>query len=76
MFRINPPERKMRASGRSMCSPQIRIRNQADFDALVRGAMAELSDSGRAPAEITYERVLHLSRSAAAPPTQTAPEPR
>jgi hypothetical protein len=32
----------------------------ADFDLLVRGAMAELSDDQKAPAEVTYEGVMRL----------------
>ena len=33
-----------------------------DFDELVLGAMAELSDSGAAPAGITYEGVTRLAQ--------------
>lgn len=55
----------------------IRIRNKNDFDALVLGAMAELSDSGKAPVGITYDRVMELTRrnstkpSANSQPTNT-----
>jgi len=33
-----------------------------EFDMFVRGAMAELSDDGKAPQDITYENVLRLAR--------------
>jgi len=38
----------------------IPIRKVEDFDAWVLGAMAELSDSGTAPAQVTYPPVLKL----------------
>ncbi|HVP13647.1 MAG TPA: hypothetical protein VMV94_20905 [Phycisphaerae bacterium] len=37
-----------------------------DFDTLVRGAMAELSDGKTAPAEVTYENVMRLIEEARA----------
>jgi hypothetical protein len=38
------------------------IKNREEFNTLVLGAMAELSDSGTAPEGITYEYVTQLSR--------------
>ena len=40
----------------------IRIVNEEDFDAFVLGAMAELSGDGKAPEDITYEKVLRLAQ--------------
>lgn len=39
----------------------IQIEKKRDFDLFVLGAMAELSDDGKAPENITYERVLRLA---------------
>ena len=39
----------------------IKIEAADEFNILVRGAMAELSDDGKAPEDITYERVLQLA---------------
>ncbi len=39
----------------------IRIETEEDFNKWVLGAMAELSDDGKAPDGITYESVLQLS---------------
>ena len=62
-LRFNPVGRKERCSLQIMVnSDSIRIRNQDDFDALVRGAMAELSDDGQAPDQVTYEKVMALGR--------------
>jgi hypothetical protein len=36
------------------------IRGREDFDTFVRGSVAERSDGGQVPAEITYERVTQL----------------
>jgi hypothetical protein len=68
----------------------LHIRNIADFDEFVLGAMAELSDGGNAPEGITYDYVMQLSQQihqslqnepAAAPaddgsPTPAPPKPR
>jgi hypothetical protein len=52
----------------------VRIRDKADFDALVLGAMAELSDEARPPSGLTYDRIMELSRQKkASPATATAP---
>jgi len=42
-------------------SDDLVIDSSDDFNAWVRGAMAELSDDGKAPENITYERVLRLA---------------
>jgi len=39
----------------------IRIETEEDFNTWVLGAMAELSDDGKAPENVTYESVLQLS---------------
>lgn len=38
------------------------IENADDFDTWILGAMAELSDDGKAPDNITYERVIRLAQ--------------
>jgi hypothetical protein len=40
----------------------LQVRSPNDFDTWVRGAMAELSDSGAPPDGITYDYVMELSR--------------
>ena len=40
----------------------IQIKTEEDFDIWVRGAMAELSNNGKAPESITYENVLQLAK--------------
>ena len=40
----------------------IRIENKNDFDTFVLGAMAELSEDGKAPEGVTYESVLQLTK--------------
>jgi hypothetical protein len=40
----------------------LTIETKEDFDKFVLGAMAELSDDGKAPEGITYERVLQLTK--------------
>ena len=54
----------------------IRIRNSNDFDALVRGAMAELSDDGQAPDHVTYEQVMELSKKLRESLPAQTPDPR
>ena len=39
----------------------IKIETEEDFDIWVRGAMAELSDDGKAPDDVSYESVLRLA---------------
>ncbi len=60
LTRFNPADRKVNARGRIGVTNDIRIRNSNDFDALVRGAMAELSDDGKVPDHVTYENVKQL----------------
>ncbi len=38
------------------------IIEQDEFDTFVRGAMAELSDEGKAPEYVTYQKVLQLTK--------------
>ncbi len=40
---------------------EVEIRSEEDFNTLVLGAMAELSADGKAPENVTYERVLRLA---------------
>ncbi len=40
----------------------IKIETADEFNVLVRGAMAELSDDGKAPEDVTYESVLQLTK--------------
>ena len=46
------------------------IETAEDFDKWVLGAMAELSDEGKAPTGLTYERVLRLAEEVRKSPTQ------
>ncbi|MDT8303235.1 MAG: hypothetical protein RQ760_17280, partial [Sedimentisphaerales bacterium] len=39
---------------------ELTINSEQEFDIWVRGAMAELSDDGKAPESITYKNVLQL----------------
>ncbi|MHC4443017.1 MAG: hypothetical protein ACYTA5_10500 [Planctomycetota bacterium] len=60
-YRLNiAPDRTKPGQG-SMGWRSIWIDNKQDFDQLVLGAMAELSDDGEAPDYIIYERVMELS---------------
>jgi hypothetical protein len=61
MIRFNPADRQVRASGHLTVAGNIRISGRDDFDTLVLGAMAELSDSGVAPRRVAYDRVMQLS---------------
>ncbi len=40
----------------------VAVRTAEDFDRWVRGALAEFSDSGRPPADVTYQTVCDLAR--------------
>ena len=40
---------------------EVEIRSEEDFNTLVLGEMAELSDDGKAPENVTYESVLQLA---------------
>jgi hypothetical protein len=60
LYRFNlDPEPKWRIGLTADC-PML-IEGSEDFDKWVLGAMAELSDDGTAPVDITYERVLALA---------------
>jgi hypothetical protein len=48
----------------------IKIETEEDFDIWVRGAMAELSDDGKAPDEVSYENVLQLAERTRKSPAQ------
>ena len=59
LYRFNlDPEPKWRIGLTVNCMP---IEAVKDFDKWVRGAMAELSDDGKAPENMTYERVMRLA---------------
>jgi len=61
LYRFNlDPEPKWRLGLNVDCS--LLIENASDFDAWVLGAMAELSDDGSAPEDLTYERVTQLAQ--------------
>lgn len=42
--------------------PEFTIDTPAEFDEWVLGAMAELSDDGKAPADVTYQKVIDLAQ--------------
>jgi hypothetical protein len=42
--------------------PEFTIDTTAEFDEWVLGAMAELSEDGRAPADVTYQKVIDLAQ--------------
>jgi hypothetical protein len=45
----------------------VPLRTAEDFDKWVRGAMAEFSDSGRPPADVTYQKVCDLAQQVRTP---------
>jgi outer membrane lipoprotein-sorting protein len=45
----------------NLVGQELTINTEAEFDTWVRGAMAELSDDGKAPNYVTYENVLQLA---------------
>jgi len=55
------PEPKWRLGLHVDCS--LLIENASDFDTWVLGAIEELSDDGKAPEDITYERVMQLAQT-------------
>lgn len=59
--RFNPPDR-VRGSVSLSVSQDLLIQTPEDFDTWVLGAMAELSDNGKASDNITYESVLQLAQ--------------
>jgi len=64
IFRFNFPPPDQRTSPVSL-GDGIVIESAEDFDKWVLGAMAELSDSGVPPQDLTYEGVLALSKQIA-----------
>ena len=64
IFRFNYPPPDWRTSPQSL-GDGIVIESAEDFDKWVLGAMAELSDSGVPPRDLTYEGVLALSKQIA-----------
>jgi len=62
IYRLNPPDRPIKGKGTFGVSTDIEITNEMQFNDLVLGAMAELSDDGVAPAHITYKNVMELSK--------------
>ena len=45
----------------NLIGQELGINSKEEFDTWVRGAMAELSDKGKAPVHVTYENVLRLA---------------
>ncbi len=45
----------------NLIGQELAINSEEEFDTWVRGAMAELSDDGKAPENVTYENVLILA---------------
>lgn len=45
----------------NLIGQELAINSEEEFDTWVRGAMAELSDDGKAPEHITYKNVLQLA---------------
>ncbi len=62
MHRFNLPEDRLTPILILSVSAAMPIDNAQEFDALVRGAMVELSETHQAPAGITFERVMQLAR--------------
>jgi hypothetical protein len=50
------------AIGRMTVMPEFTIDTTAEFDEWVLGAMAELSEDGKAPADVTYQKVIDLAQ--------------
>jgi len=61
MYRLNPADRHVAGTANLSVSMEIPINSATDFDDLVLGAMAELSDDGEVQENITYESVMALS---------------
>ncbi len=59
LVRRNPDDGQTRRMG---LTPDATINSAEEFDELVLGAMAELSDDGKAPEGLTYEMVLQLAK--------------
>jgi hypothetical protein len=50
------------AIGRMTVTPEFTIDTTAEFDEWVLGAMAELNEDGKAPADVTYQKVVDLAQ--------------
>ena len=61
IFRNNTTRKLDVNSLGSSVRPELTIKNQQDFETYVLGAMAEMSNDGNIPEQITYEKVLKLS---------------
>ncbi len=57
IFRNNTPRKVNVNSVGPSVRAELTIKNKKDFDIWIRGAMAELSDNGIAPENVTYENV-------------------
>jgi hypothetical protein len=60
LHRYNPESREVNAKISLSMAAELTIEKAEEFDTFVLGAMAELSDDGRAPADVAYEGVLEL----------------
>lgn len=45
----------------------VPVQTAEDFDKWIRGAMAEFSDNGQAPVDVTHQRVMDLAQQTRAP---------
>ncbi|MHC4386918.1 MAG: hypothetical protein ACYSUG_08020, partial [Planctomycetota bacterium] len=66
IFGMDPEDRKWRHSRygtEHLNLSYLYIHQKGDFDTFVLGAMAELSDSGTSPENITYESVFELAET-------------
>lgn len=75
LVRFNPPDRKVAGQMLAGLLNLLAVDSAEDFDVLVRGAMAELSDSGTAPPHVTYEQVLDLAERIRASQTSQGQDP-
>ena len=62
VHRYNPENRVIKAKISISTTATLIIDNAEDFDTFVLGSMAELSDDGRVPEELSYENVLQLAQ--------------
>jgi alkyl sulfatase BDS1-like metallo-beta-lactamase superfamily hydrolase len=60
LHKYHPEDRDVNARMSLRVASELPINNREDFDTLVCGAMAELSDEAKAPEHVTYENVLRL----------------
>jgi len=62
VHRYNPENRVIKAKISISTTATLIIDNAEDFNTFVLGAMAELSDDGQVPEELSYENVLQLAQ--------------